>query len=147
MSNPTSHPTFEDATMIREGGYQIGDGKYVVFKVGDFYQMMGRLALPPAWGVDDSGKVVVGDIDCAVLAEEITKVAKEMEVPDATVLRDQDILTAPALSSYADAALTVHDILEGHSPQSFLDSLQKRAEFFRARAMRAQLATNRRLPD
>src|SRR5215213_2608297 len=104
--DPTSHPTFE-------GGYQLGDGKYVVFKVEDFYAMMGKLALPPVWGRDlDTGKVIGENVDCSVLAENITRVAKEHEVPDATVLRDQDILTAPALNSYADAALTVADLLQ-----------------------------------
>ncbi len=110
---------------------RVSDGKYVVFKIEDFYQFCTQL-----WDKAFKQENTV-----------IEDVAEPFIVPDATVLRDQDILTAPALNSYADAALTVHDILEGHSPQAFLDSLHKRAEFFRARAMRAQLATNRRLPD
>lgn len=110
---------------------RISDGKYVVFKVEEFYQFCAQL-----WDKAFNQENTV-----------IEDVAEPFVVPDATVLRDQDILTAPALNSYADAALTVHDILEGHSPRQFLDSLQERAEFFRARAMRAQLATNRRLPD
>lgn len=143
FETPSGH---KDPAEIREGGYQIGDGKYVVFKVEDFYTMMGRLALPPAWGVDDNNDVIGANLDCAVLAEEITRVAKELEVPDATVLRDQDLLTAPALNAYADSALILHDLL-AHYRQGGFESLLDRCEFFRARAVRAQQHPNRKLPD
>lgn len=130
--------------------YPIGDGKYVVFKVEDFFTMMGMLGLPPAWGEDGDGNTIGGELDCAVLAERITDVAKRHEVGDATVIRDQDVLSASTLDAYSDAALIVADILvmsQKGLKGKVVDGLLARAEFFRARAQRARECPNKKIPD
>lgn len=129
---PSSHPTFEDSGQPMRQKDRIGDGKYVVFKVEEFYEFAREL-WNLGWDHDSSS---------------VEEIAEPLVVMDATVLRDQDILTAPALNSYADAALTVADLLRHfHVNGEQYPTLIERADFFRARAMRAQQAPNRRLPD
>lgn len=135
---------------MRIDHYEIGDGKYVAFKLEDFYEMMGQLALPPAWGSDESGAVIGGNLDCAVLAERITEVAKMYEVPDGTVLRAQDIFTAPALFSYVNAIRVALELLgathKGLRTQE-VERLEELADFFFGRAVMAQESTVKKIPD
>lgn len=133
---PSSHPTFEDAGQpAPRARDRIGDGKYVVFKVDEFYDFCVLI-----WNH------AIDQMQDKVRDESIEDMAEPLVVMDATVLRDQDILTAPALNSYADAALTVYDLLDGMG-YALISHLHDRADFFRARAMRAQQHPNRKLPD
>jgi len=80
------------------------DEKYMVFKRNEFYELMGELALP------------VGDVDCAPVAQNIEKRAKEVSLQDAVVIRKQDMFAAPALHAYASSIQTVIELLESLAP-------------------------------
>jgi hypothetical protein len=97
------------------------DAKYIVFKRDEFYELMGELALPR------------GDVDCAPVAAHIIERAEATAVPDATVIRGQDILAPLALHAYADGAKAEH--------------LWQVAEVFHRRAVEAEQAEFRKLPD
>lgn len=150
----------------------VSDGKYVVFKLEDFFKMMGQLALPPWWiSVDDNdcdiehtyGESDWGlsdkdgfhmhlegsDWDCAPMAEEITRVANQYAIGDATVLRDQDVFTAATLHSYANSIITAIELAQacGIVDLAALDHLQAKADFFHDRAVRAERFPERKVPD
>lgn len=150
----------------------VGDGKYVVFKLEDFFRMMGQLALPPWWiQVDDNDcpvEHIYGDTDwrpssregfhehmegtdwdCAPLAEEITKVANQYAIGDATVLRDQDVFTPGTLHAYANSILTAVELTQafGMDNSDVLRSLRAKADFFHGRATRAERSPWRKVPD
>lgn len=125
---------------------RISDGKYVVFKVEDFYEFA-RQMWENGW------------IHESIAVEDI---AEPLVVMDATVLRDQDIFTPSALNAYADVILASIDIqVEVHAPpeanfnneeefsgwKKAIESLRTKAEFFKARALRASRADFRKVPD
>ena len=74
--------------------------KYITFKRDEFFAMMGYLALPP-WRDHESGDLVGAAMDCAPLAEDITKEVERVRLKDAVVIRRQDYFAAPALNAYA----------------------------------------------
>lgn len=111
---------------------RISDGKYVVFKVDDFYcAVQGLFEL---WG-----KIEVGTIE---------DVVEQFVVQDATVIRDQDMLSATTLDAYADACLLVSDLLSGmDAAKDKVNDMMDRADFFKARAERARQSSIKKLPD
>ena len=80
------------------------DEKYTVFHTQTLYELMGELALPP-WS--DGGPQVGGDLDCAVLSQNIDRRIKEVRLKDAVVIRRQDRFASPALATYASCIAMV----------------------------------------
>jgi hypothetical protein len=115
----------------------ISDGKYVVFKVNDFYSFCQEL-----WNsAFEDGTTTTPTIEYMALANQV--------LTDTTVIRDQDILSATVLDAYADAAMLAADVI-GHLDGTInptVSILQERAEFFRARAERARNADFHKIPD
>lgn len=120
---------------------QVMDGKYVVFKTNDLFMLLGELALPPGATWYDR------DTNCAALAELITMRVKEEAVPDAVVIRRQDIFAAPALEAYANAITCVIDVLSNQSdPSGKTKDLRDIADYFHEQAEKSYDGT-RKLPD
>ncbi len=62
---------------------------------------------------------------------EITELEEELEIKDAVVIRKSDRLAVPAFESYANAAVTVGEILKDTAPGTYdLDSLIRVADYF-----------------
>jgi hypothetical protein len=81
--------------------YSDSDDKYITFKREEFYQFLGKHALPP-W-VDETGNLIGTNVDCAKLTSAINDDVDKIELPDAVVIRRQDLFASPALASYAAA--------------------------------------------
>lgn len=126
--------------------------KYIVFKWSDFYEMMGKLALPPYFGQTSSGrKEMAGKHwDCAPIAEEIDKTAKQYALDDAVVIRRQDVFAAPALEAYANAIQCLIEAIDLVPYDADLDkskqSLRDIADYFHDQADRSYMI-QRKLPD
>lgn len=141
-------------TMTAPTEVVVDDSKYIVFKRAAFYEMMGRLALPPFYGQTSSGRQEVAGKhwDCAPMAEDIRATAERCCLPDAVVIRRQDIFAGPALEAYANAIQCVIEAMqqfnithEGRSP-STADRLQEVADYFHQQSEKSYGAS-RKLPD
>lgn len=75
------------------------DDKYVVFKTQTLYELLGQVGLPP-WS-DGKGPAVGGDLDCAVLSEDMQRLVERERIKDAVVIRRQDKFASPCLLTYA----------------------------------------------
>lgn len=127
------------------------DDKYVVFKRTDFFEMMGMLALPPYTGKTSTGKVERAGAhwDCAPIAAKIEDISGKYAVPDAVVIRRQDVFSAPALDAYASAIQVALEVLSATAMAGNvdgLDELRDIADFFSDQAAKAW-AEQRKLPD
>jgi|SRR5688572_12790160 len=123
--------------------------KYIVFKWAEFYEMMGKLALPPYYGQTSSGRQEKAGAhwDCAPIAQLIKKVAEEYALGDAVVIRRQDIFAAPALEAYANAITCVIDVLTNQSdPSGKSMDLRDIADYFHEQAEKSYEG-QRKLPD
>jgi hypothetical protein len=109
--------------------------KYIVFKREDFFQMMGRF-LPG------------GDVDCAVVAEEMIEHADKVSLEDAVVIRKQDYFASSALYAYASAVGTLADIADEHTtlPTEEIVRLRDLSEYFAGEAMHAVNLKHRQVP-
>jgi hypothetical protein len=128
---------------------KIDDQKYIVFKRNDFYEMMGKLALPPYFGETGTGrKEVAGKHwNCAPIAEEIKATAERTCLPDAVVIRRQDVFAPPALDAYANAIQVVVEMSQGSSVNgASLEHLREVADYFHEQACKAW-ECQRKLPD
>jgi len=130
------------------------DQRYIVFKRGEFYEMMGKLALPPHYGTTSSGKQEIAGKhwDCAPIADEIKRCAEAACLGDAVVIRRQDVFAAPALEAYANAIQCVIDALQqvgithdGNAP-SMVDHLRETADYFHEQAEKSY-GEQRKVPD
>lgn len=125
------------------------DQKYIVFKRSEFYQLMGELALPP-WGHANS-EMCGSEVDCAPIAEKIKRKSEELEVPDATVIRGQDLFSGPVLHQYAGEISTSLEILEllgvGELTHPAIKYLKEVREYFANRAADADGASFKKIPD
>jgi hypothetical protein len=126
-----------------------GDNKYMVFKRSEFYEMMGRLALPPYNGQTSTGRKERAGAhwDCAPIAANIQEVAERTCVPDAVVIRRQDVFAPPALDAYANAIATAVEVMKvsmGFEDQAAL--LMGVADYFSDQAAKAW-QERRKLPD
>lgn len=113
------------------------DAKYIVFKRNEFYELMGELALPR------------GDVDCAPVATHIIERAEAVAVPDATVIRGQDLFAASALHAYANSIAVALAIINGSpsAPPELRVRLSHTADYFHERAVEAEATEYRKLPD
>ncbi len=70
-------------------------------------------------------------------------------VPDATVIRGQDVFAAPALHAYANAMAVALAIIKGSptTPDELRERLTKTADYFHGRAVEAETTDYRKLPD
>lgn len=150
----------------------INDGKYVVLKVNDFSQMLGEVALPPWWisvedddcdvehvygeqgwrpldSVEGYHEHLMGtDWPVADFIERLLDVVNRYAIPDATVIRDQDVFSASTLYAYSNSILSSVEVLEATGfYMDTINALRAKADFFAARAHRASQATNKKLPD
>lgn len=115
---------------------EISDGKYVAFKVDDFYKFC--VQFHKAWSEPGPTDVRIEDI------------AAPFVILDHTVIRDQDMMAASTLDSYADACLLVSEIIgQAGLPESpqMVDHLVRQSEFFRGRALRARSSETKKIPD
>lgn len=117
--------------------------KYIVFKRTAFYEMMGELALPPFDG--PAGQRAGEDWECAPMAESITTKAEAAALPDAVVIRRQDIFAAPALHTYYNSIGVALSVLPGTN--GVHKRLQEVADFFHEQATLADSTDFRKLPD
>ena len=129
---------------------KVDDQKYIVFKRDAFYEMMGRLALPPHYGQTATGKVERAGAhwDCAPIAEAIKEDAERTCLADAVVIRRQDVFAPPALDAYANAIQCVIETMThgfGASGERMLH-LKEVADYFHEQACKAWDA-QRKLPD
>lgn len=108
----------------------LSDGKYVVFKVEQFEEMIRR--------------VIESDVEGAE-EEEIEGVINSYAIADSTVIRAQDIFSAPALYAYATAVSVAKMMMDGAHP--YYPSLNRLEEFFLERAEEAQKFGGKKLPD
>jgi hypothetical protein len=106
--------------------------KYITFKIKDFLMMMGALALPP-WKDPKTGELVGGDMDCAPMTEKILTMADSARVPDAVVIRRQDLLAAPALATYSSMIA----LAAKTSDNGLQERLMKVADYFEDQAQLA----------
>lgn len=128
----------------------VDNGKYITFKRNEFFEMMGRLALPPYNGKTSSGKVERAGAhwDCAPIAEEIQRQVAVAELYDAVVIRRQDVFAPPALDAYANAIQCVVETLkalDGWDGAS-VGHLEEVADYFHEQACKAW-DSQRKLPD
>lgn len=98
------------------------DGKYVVFKLEDWERYDEYAGLPIDW-------------------------IKGRALPDATVIRAQDKLSASTLNAYADAATLAGEVIEEAGGVEMAQRLYERADFFRARAEWARNYPTKKFPD
>ncbi len=128
---------------------KVDDQKYIVFKRDEFYEMMGRLGLPPYFGKTSSGRLERAGAhwDCAPIAEDIKADAERTCVPDAVVIRRQDAFAPPALDAYANAIQCVIEVLQQDGIPTHHDSaLREIADYFHDQACKAW-DSPRKLPD
>lgn len=115
----------------------VDDGKYIVFKRNEFYEMMGLLGLPPYYGTTESGhnEIAGKTWDSAPIAEKIQVMAESVALPDAVVIRRQDVFAAPALEAYANAILCAMALAKGSSLEgASIAGLQDIADYFHEQA-------------
>jgi hypothetical protein len=115
----------------------ISDGKYVVFKVDDFYQFVINL-WNTHWSKDGDQTTV-------------EEAAKPYVVMDGVVIRRQDVFAAPALYAYSNAILVAIEVMKSLDLQygemdEVIDHLMAKSDYF---AMQAELSadTPRKVPD
>lgn len=130
---------------------KVDDQKYIVFKRSDFYEMMGRLALPPYYGKTSSGRQEMAGKhwDCSEIAESIKEDAERSCLPDAVVIRRQDVFAAPALEAYANAIQCVIEACEVApalvSNSNKMQALREIADYFHEQAEKSY-GTDRKIP-
>jgi hypothetical protein len=125
------------------------DQKYITFKRSEFYEMMGRLALPPFYGKTSSGhqERAGAHWDCADIAARIEEVSEKTCVADAVVIRRQDVFAPPALDAYANAIQTAIAVLcNGEEPTGRTADLREIADYFHEQAVKAW-EDKRKMPD
>lgn len=101
----------------------VKDEKYIVFKRADYDRVLLTFA--------------AGRGELAMLGE--------IEVPDAVVMRRQDVFSPPALDAYANGiqvALTICKAVGVEAPEG----LQEKADYFHEQSAEAWL-TERKIPD
>lgn len=129
----------------------VDENKYITFKRSEFYEMMGKLALPPYYGETETGRKERAGAhwNCAPIAEEIQRTAEVTALDDAVVIRRRDVFAAPALEAYCNAITCVIDAVRiyaidlPHEVQRLIDI----ADYFHDQAEKAYTNGNRKLPD
>jgi hypothetical protein len=81
--------------------YADSDDKYITFKRDEFYQFLGKHALPP-WR-DENGELIGVKVDAAGTTAALQEDLGQIELEDAVVIRRRDLFASPALASYAAA--------------------------------------------
>ena len=120
------------------------EGKYIVFKHEEFFEMMGELGLPPF--SDGKGPEVGGELDCAVLTQQILKRVEEVRLQDAVVIRRQDVFAPPALDAYANS-IAVALTLDPEAPSTdWGQRLRAISDYFHEQAALAW-QQHRKIPD
>lgn len=71
--------------------------------------------------------------------------AERFSVPDAVVIRKQDIFAAPGLFSYANAIQSAVEILQANMIDT--SKLQEIADYFHEQGIEAQHVEYRKIPD
>lgn len=96
------------------------DNKYIVFKRDEFFE----------------------------LAKELSLTIEPIALPDATVIRSQDLFAAPALHAYANSISVSMNILSGMLvDQKVTEQLREVSDYFHERAIEAEQIEYRKLPD
>ncbi len=118
---------------------QLTDSKYVVFKTEELLQMMG-------------GFLPMGDVDCAPVAERMTKAIEATMLHDAMVIRSQDVFAGPTLHAYASAVQSTLEIMAIAGVPSGLmtfqvKSLEELRDRFHEAAVVADSVSTKKLPD
>lgn len=124
---------------------KVDDQKYIVFKRDAFYQLMGELALPPYLHHEEAS----AQWDCAPLAQRIKERAEQECLPDAVVIRRQDVFAAPALEAYANAIQCVIEAGRGTAIDIdvlVLGRLREVADYFHEQACKSYDTPHRKLP-
>lgn len=109
-------------------GYLAGE-KYLVFKKSRFFEMMGFLALPP-WRDPATGEMIGQAMDSAGLAQDVLREVETHRVPDAVVIRRQDLFAGPALDAYSSMIALVAKTTD----PDLKESLTKVADYFQDQA-------------
>ena len=130
----------------------VDEAKYIVFKRNEFFELMGKLALPPYTGQTSSGRVERAGAhwDCAPICEDIQKAVDAVELNDAVVIRRRDVFAAPALEAYANAIQCVIEALYCTAMAGNVDGLEELrniADYFHTQAEKSYNEANRKLPD
>lgn len=124
----------------------MAEGKYIVFKQEEFFELMGELGLPPYFPrpdvVGDQGEAAGTDWECDRIATHIQNRVEAVAIKDAVVIRRQDVFAPIAFSSYADGVKTALSLAEKGPVSEHLDET---AIYFYEQA-RLSWATNRKLP-
>lgn len=112
--------------------------KYVCFKIDDWLKEYERVA-------EEIGNVTFTNGD----EEHPFKGIQKERIPDAVVIRRQDIFAAPALESYANSVLVAIDILKANklNDQGPINALQEVADYFHEQAEASRERDDRKLPD
>lgn len=119
---------------IHSARYRISDGKYVVFKVENFYKFC-----------NEYFRSIITNTTVTV-----EPIAEPLVVKDGTVIRAQDVFSAPALHAYANSilvALEMVKVVEGGSPTPLTARLQAVADYFHGQAVKAEITDYKKLPD
>lgn len=111
----------------------MGDGKYVVFKLGEFN----------TW----YNEVLKGT--------DVFLFEPPVALDDATVIRAQDVFAAPALYAYANSILVALEAMQavvegqlmGQGLVNIVDRLTAVADYFHEAAVRAEQTDFKKLPD
>jgi hypothetical protein len=115
----------------------VEDTKYIVFKRHEFYELMGKLQLPPG------NENFSSDEDCAPLAKRILDECEGTALQDATVIRGQDLFAANALDVYANSIGITMQVMDNRTKR---EALSKVADYFHQRAQQAHMI-GYKLPD
>jgi len=125
---------------------KVDDGKYIVFKRQEFFELMGELGLPPFVGHEEAS----AKWDCAPMAQRIAERAAQTCLHDAVVIRRQDVFAAPALEAYANAIQTVIEAMsvEGVVLEDgvSVETLREVADYFHEQASKSYDTPGRKLP-
>lgn len=120
--------------------------KYIVFKIEDFYELLGELGLPPYFPrpdvVGDQGDPAGTDWECDRIAQHIQARSEAVAIKDAVVIRRQDIFAPVPLEVYASSIKLAISLAE-KSPVS--EALSETADYFYEQAS-LSWATNRKIP-
>lgn len=124
------------------------DEKYITFKRNDFYELMGKLALPSpqTFGWNQY-------TDCAAIAQRVHHEAESVCVADAVVIRTHDAFAGPALHAYCDSITLVIKAIEQLVPEpedgvkEGLAGLISVSDYLHQRAVEADAWDYKRLPD
>lgn len=116
------------------------DEKYIVFTREEFFQLMGRLALPnPETFLWDA------HTDCAPIAMKVAHHAESACLTDAVVIRTKDVFAGPALHAYWSAInLVIEGMVkvygepnEASSAATIMKGLRSAADYLHERAVEA----------